>query len=98
MINGVFRFKDDKAVIILDSLDFMFYEKQIEKAIELWDAGVPWREIVERVRPPNSKDFREYSLREAEVLMLFVHLGLEGRLKKRPGAIYRGYRGQSEAR
>ncbi len=88
MKNSVVRLKNDRAVIVLDSLDFMFYEKQIEKAIELWDTGVPWREIVEAVRPLDTSNFRRYDVREAEVLMLFVHLGLEGKLKKRLGAIY----------
>jgi len=79
--------KEDKAVIILDGLNFLFYEWEIEEALFLWESNVPWGEIVERIRP-NVGLYQPYDIRETEVAMLFIHLGLEGRLSKRPGAIY----------
>ncbi len=79
--------KEDKAVIILDGLNFLFYEWEIEEALFLWESNVPWGEIVERIRP-NVGLYQPYDIREAEVAMLFIYLGLEERLSKRPGAIY----------
>ena len=43
---------------------------------------------VNRIRPVDTNMYRSYSIREAEVFMLFVHLGLEGRLRERPGKIW----------
>ena len=82
--------KDERAVIILDELNFLFYNWQIEEAIFLWESNVPWREIVERIRPVDTKitHYQPYSVREAETFMLLMHLGLEGRLRERPGKIW----------
>jgi len=80
--------KQDQAVIVLDGLNFLFYEREIEKALFLWEAGISWLEMVNRIRPVDTNMYRSYSVREAEVFMLFVHLGLEGRLRERPGKMW----------
>ncbi len=86
-MNDLEMVKEDKAVIILDGLNFLFYEWEIKEALFLWESNVPWGEIVERIRP-NVGLYQPYDIREAEVAMLFIYLGLEERLSKRPGAIY----------
>lgn len=80
--------REESAVIILDNLDFRFYEKQTEEALELWKSGASLPEMVARLRPLDRSLYRSYAEREAEVFMLLMHLSLEGRLPERPGKVW----------
>lgn len=41
-MNDLEMVKKDKAVIVLDGLNFLFYEWEIEEALFLWESNVPW--------------------------------------------------------
>lgn len=91
-MNSLTAIKENKAVIILDGLNFLFYEWQIEEALFLWESGVPLPEMVKRLRPVDTNLYQPYTEREAEVFLLLLHLSLEGKLKKRPGGVYGSWR------
>ncbi|QLY77809.1 hypothetical protein [Clostridium intestinale] len=67
----------EKLVTILLDTDFCWYPSQIEKAKVLWECGVGIKEM--------SKIFKRSCM---EVMLLLMHLDLEGEIEKREGYVW----------
>lgn len=84
--------KDCKKAIILEDMDFTWREDEMEKAVKLWEAGVPFQDMVAELRPERrSVDsphrYVDYSTRADEVALLLFHLSRQGRINCRPGGV-----------
>jgi hypothetical protein len=76
-------------VIILDGLDFTWREWELEEAAQMWQNGIPFEVMVDKLRPhiTDSAYYRGYNDRADEVAMLLIHLGREGKIERRPGGV-----------
>lgn len=70
------RKRAEQKVIILENLDFSWLRSDMDRAAEMWQAGVPVPEMADELgREPD------------EVLMLVIHLARRGRIGSRKGGL-----------
>jgi len=84
--------KREDYVIVLENLDFLFTKDKVSEAVRLWKDGVPFPEMVDRLRPESrNKAFRaSRDVREVEVFLLLMHLGLNEKIDCRAGSFWGG--------
>lgn len=71
----------EKLNIILDDLDFSFYDREIETVIELYNNGFTISEIAKIVKPLNIKKGRD------EILLLIIHLARQKAIERKEGIL-----------
>lgn len=62
---------------ILEDYRLEYDQSELDKAEELWEKGWDYRDIAEMLQ-----------IEELEAFLILAHLDTEGRIKKRPGAIF----------
>ena len=62
---------------ILEDYRFEYDQSELDKAEELWLKGWDYRDIAEMLQ-----------IEELEAFLILAHLDTEGRIKKRPGAVF----------
>ena len=89
--------KREDYVIVLENLDFLFLKDKANEAVRLWEEGIPFPDMVDRLRPRPKSDafYVSRSAREVEVFLLLAHLCLEEKIGTRPGALW-GKNGKRE--
>ncbi len=66
-------------ITILEDIDFCWYERDIERAIRLWEYGTGLREMSRILKRSCEETF-----------MLLMHLSMKNKIQKRKGYVWGG--------
>lgn len=79
-LNYADKLNQEETEIILEDIEFIWKKKDIELVKKLWEKGVTFKRITEKLdRDPD------------EVFLLLLHLARKGSIKKRSGYIWGKY-------
>ena len=77
----------EELVVVLEDLDFSWFQSEINQVAEMWEEGASLAEIAATVRPPR-RGLKTKADTEDEVALLIFHLAREGRIEPRTGGLW----------